>query len=299
MAETPETPSPASSYGAVDLSAHTDGPAGAPAQAGSDAQSAGTIDQPLIIDVTEETFDQTMATSMQVPVVLGLWATWCQPCKQLGPILEEVVTELGGRIQLAKIDIDANPQIVQAFQVQAVPTVIALVGGRPVPLFQGAQTKATIREVFDQLLAAAEQMGVTGRLTCADAPAEPPLSEEDQAIEAALDSGDLDQAIALIKKALVNNPAEKSRYETQLAQVELTKRLGDEPGDDTDPLALADQFIAHGNEAGAYQVLLDHIAATTGEDREPARARLVDLLRVGQDADAVRAARSRLSRLLF
>ncbi|WP_227712853.1 thioredoxin family protein [Nanchangia anserum] len=126
MADTSEpTVSPAQTYGAVDLSAT---PAIPPAAAGAD-DVAGGIDAPLVVDVTDATFEDTMNLSMQVPIVLDLWAEWCQPCKQLGPILEEAVRELGGRIQLAKVDIDANPGLAQTFQVQSVPTVMACLAG--------------------------------------------------------------------------------------------------------------------------------------------------------------------------
>lgn len=291
MSETPDqSVTPAQTYGAVDLSqtASAAGTESAPQTAGA---------QPLVIDVTEATFEQVMATSMTVPVVVDLWATWCAPCKQLGPVLEELVRSYEGRLQLAKIDIDENPQIAQAFQVQSVPTVIALVGGRPIPLFQGAQPKAQVRQIFDQLLAAAQEMGVAGRLEVGEDAAAPATPEE-QAIEAAIEAGEYDTAIGLLKKAATNNPAKKAEYVTQLAQVELQARLASAT-DDSDPLSVADQFVAHGNEAAAYRVLLDVIASATDDERESARARLVELLRVGADAEAVKTARAALSRLLF
>ena len=117
------------------------------------------------------------------PVVVDLWAEWCGPCKQLSPILEKVVIELGGRLVLAKVDVDANPQLAQAFRAQSIPMVVALVGGQPVPLFTGAVPEQQVREVFAQLLQLAAQNGVTGSIDVAgdegapaDAePVEPPL----------------------------------------------------------------------------------------------------------------------------
>src|SRR5580700_11630218 len=85
----------------------------------------------LIIDVTDETFNTDVVTrSRTVPVVLDLWADWCGPCKQLGPILEKLAVEAGGQWILAKVDVDANPQLSAALQVQSIPMVVAVIGGQ-------------------------------------------------------------------------------------------------------------------------------------------------------------------------
>src|SRR5699024_1420911 len=116
-----------------------------------------------------------------------LWADWCGPCKQLSPIIEKVARELQGRVVLAKVDVDQNPQIQQAFQAQSIPMVVAIVGGRPVPLFNGAVPEEQVRSVFGQLLEVAAQAGVTGSVAVAEGgePAEepeepslPPLHQE-------------------------------------------------------------------------------------------------------------------------
>ena len=123
-----------------------------------------------------------------VPVVIDLWAEWCQPCKTLGPILEKLALEYEGRILLAKVDVDANPGLAQAFQAQSIPTVVALVAGRPVPLFQGAIPEAQVREVFAQLVRLGEQQGLAGLRRvplhhhCADGS---PARTEDRTIEGA------------------------------------------------------------------------------------------------------------------
>ena len=82
----------------------------------------------LVLDVTDATFGQVLELSRTVPIVVDLWAEWCGPCKQLSPILEKVVLELGGRLVLAKVDVDANPQLAQGFRAQSIPMVVALVG---------------------------------------------------------------------------------------------------------------------------------------------------------------------------
>ncbi len=106
-----------------------------------------------IVDVTTETFVQEVVErSRTTPVLVDLWATWCGPCKTLGPILEKLAREMNGKFVLAKIDIDANPEIADAFQVQSVPTVLLMKGGKPVDGFTGAQPEKKIREILEKHL---------------------------------------------------------------------------------------------------------------------------------------------------
>lgn len=106
-----------------------------------------------IVDVTTQTFVQEVVErSHTTPVLVDLWATWCGPCKTLGPVLEKLAREMNGQFVLAKIDIDANPEIADAFQVQSVPTVLLLKGGRPVDGFVGGQPEAKIRALLEKHL---------------------------------------------------------------------------------------------------------------------------------------------------
>lgn len=105
-----------------------------------------------IKDVTVETFQQdVLEASMETPVIVDFWATWCGPCKQLTPVLEKVVREARGAVKLVKIDIDQNQTLAQQMRIQSVPTVYAFVGGRPVDAFQGAQPESEIRAFVDKL----------------------------------------------------------------------------------------------------------------------------------------------------
>ena len=116
-----------------------------------------------VVEVTEATFQaEVIDRSFQVPVLIDLWADWCQPCKQLSPILERLAAEAGGTWILAKIDVDANPRISQALQVQSIPTVFAAIGGQLVPGFQGALPEPQVREFVDALVKAASQAGLSG-----------------------------------------------------------------------------------------------------------------------------------------
>jgi putative thioredoxin len=105
------------------------------------------------IDVTDATFEaEVIERSAQVPVVIDLWAEWCGPCKTLGPILERVIDETGGRVVLAKIDVDANPQISQALRVQSIPAVFVAKDRRLMQGFIGAQPEAAVRQFVESLL---------------------------------------------------------------------------------------------------------------------------------------------------
>ncbi|MGH9281132.1 MAG: thioredoxin [Acidimicrobiales bacterium] len=110
----------------------------------------------MSIDVTDATFEQdVIARSKDVPVVIDLWAEWCGPCRTLGPIIEKVVGETGGRVELVKVDVDTNPRVAATFRVQSIPAVYALRNGQVVDSFIGSLPEARVRE-FVQSLAPAE-----------------------------------------------------------------------------------------------------------------------------------------------
>jgi putative thioredoxin len=110
------------------------------------------------IDVTDATFQtEVIDRSHKTPVLIDLWAEWCGPCKVLGPILEKVVDETGGRVALAKVDVDANPGLAQAFRVQSIPAVYLAREGRVQPAFIGAQPEHIVRQVVQSLLPTEEE----------------------------------------------------------------------------------------------------------------------------------------------
>ena len=274
----------------------------------------------LVIDVTDETFTQIAQLSAVAPVVVDLWAEWCQPCKTLGPILEKVTAQLGGKILLAKVDVDSNPQLAQAFQAQSIPLVVAIVGGKPVQLFQGAVPEQQVLEVMNQLLALAEQQGVTGRLVVSgeghdsvpgEAGAEPELPPLHQEAFDAIEAGDYNAAVAAYEKAIVQNPRDADA-QAGLAQVRLLSRLQGKTLDDirarasAEPsnleaqLDVADLDVSGGHIGDGFDRLLDLFAAGDEDSKQIVRERLLELFDiVGQTDPRVVSARARLTSLLY
>jgi putative thioredoxin len=232
-------------------------------------------------DVTDATFEQdVIERSKTVPVVVDLWAEWCGPCKTLGPILEKVIESTGGKVELAKVDVDANQQVASAFQVQSIPAVYALKDGKVVDGFVGAQPEAVVTKFVESLLPTEEETEVQKLLRAGDAESlrkvldlEPdnPDAIVGLAELLALD-GENEEALQLLARIPEN--AESRR-------VAAMARLGDAgPADDVD---------------ARLQALLD---AVKGDD--DARQQFVDLLEVlGPDDPRTAQWRKKLTQALY
>lgn len=298
---------PFAARGAIDLGALA---ANRQTQAAAEAAKANAP-AGVIIDVTEAGFQaDVIDQSSTVPVVLDLWATWCEPCKQLSPILEKLAAQAGGRWILAKVDVDAQPRIAQALQVQSIPSVFAVVKGQVLPLFQGVYPEAQITQVLGELLKVATEQGVTGTVgdPTAQAPAQPaeePLDPRYAAAFDAVEAGDWDRAEAAYRELLQQTPND-SDAQAGLAMVGLYKRSESAvltPAaavTDVDAqLDLADADALNSDWAAAFARLIATIKATSGEDRDRTRSRLLELFLIADQDPAVAPARTALASALF
>ena len=288
------TVTPADSHGAVDLSARVSAPQ--PQEAAAPAGEG--LHLPLITSTDEEHFQDVMSASQAVPVIMVMWSPRSLESKPALAMLEEITREHAGAFQLVEVDIDKAPAIAQAFQIQTVPTVVALVGGRPVPLFQGAAAKEQVLPIVTQVLEAAAQMGVNARIAVAAEDTAPPIPPEHEAPLAAEEEGRLDEAIALWEHVVELNPRDEAA-KSHLSRVRFAQRAYGEQSSD-DPAARADALFAAGDAAGAFDVLLELLAATSDEEeRDALRLRLLDLFRVAGSTPEVSKARTRLAMLLM
>lgn len=287
-------------------------PAGPPA--GADRHGGN----PWVVEVNEENFGpEVMTASMTVPVVIDFWAGWCQPCKQLAPIMEKLALEYEGRFLLATIDTDANPRLAQEIGIQSLPTILAVVGQQPVPLFQGALPEAQVRQYIDELLRVSAANGIVGRAAPrggAPAPATTGAEEPEMPHAEAYDlmvEGDLDGAEAAYNAALAARPNDSDAVEG-LARVGLLRRIsGVDPdmalkaadGAPTDVAAqtlAADVEIASGAPEAAFGRLVQAIRLTGGAERDALREHLLSLFAViGASDPRVASARKALASALF
>ena len=313
-----QEPMPASIAGAVDLSALAARHA-QPAEQQENAASSATAAPGVVITITDADLNTLVELSSRVPVIVAIVAEWSEPSQQLVPVLERLVEAQRGRLVLAKVEGERNPQIVQAFQAQSVPTVAAVIAGRPAPLFTGAQPEEQVQEVLAQVLEFAAQQGVTGSVPVADAPegdapaeaAPEPVPPLHQEAYDAIDAGDFDTAIAAFEKAIAQNPRDADAI-AGLAQVRLLARLkgrtADEiraaaaaaPADTEAQMLVADLDLSGGHVEDAFLRLLDLIGSLSGDEKQDVRLRLLDLFEiVGTDDPRVNAARKRLTTLLY
>ena len=281
--------------GAVDLSSLNRPSAPPPGTPGGAPEAGG-----YVVDVTEESFPQLVQDSAQYPVVVLLWIPTDQANAQLGTELGAIAEEFAGRFLLGRVDAQTYPQIAAAFQVESVPTVVAIVGGQPVPLFQGAAAGDQIRAVLQQVLQIAEGNGVTGRAPAqgvADPDAavapepEPELPPLHQEAFDAIERDDFDAAVAAYQKAIKQDPRDHLAA-AGLAQVGLLRRTRDldlqatreaaaaRPKDLAAQLDVADMDMLGGKVEDAFGRLLDLLPGASAEDKETLRLRLVDYFEI-------------------
>lgn len=297
-----------------------------PAQEAAAKAAAATRSQApagVIVDMTPESFQTLVEGSAAVPVVVAIGATRTAIGEKMTPLLEQAAVRYGGRFVLARLDADAHPQIAQAFGIEGVPCAVAVIQGQPLPLFQGAPAPEQVDQVLDQVLAAAAQAGVTGVVpgtdpeaaaaAAPDVEAEPELPPLFAQAYEAIEAGDLTAAAAAYQQALNENPADKDA-KAGLGQVALMQRLENvtDPVSDLEKaeamgpqavdlqLHAADIEMAAGRVSGAFERIVAVVRATTGDDRERARKRLLELFDlVDSGAEEIKQARKNLALALF
>jgi putative thioredoxin len=297
---------------AVDLSALK-----RPAEpARSATASAPAKTSPHVFDVDEATFGPAVIDrSMDVLVIVDLWAEWCQPCKQLSPLLEKLVDEYQGAVVLAKVDVDANPRISQAFGVQSIPTVVAIAAGQPLTAFSGAQPEAQLRQWLSQLVTA-----VSAQLPGMQRAAQPQDGDDDAVdpvllvAEEALDRGDFAAALAAYEKYSAERPGDSAaklavaqvrlQQEASLLPPDVIERAAATPDDASAQLAAATLLFAQGAAEESFELLVrrfgEYSGADRADDRQAVQKRLVELFELlGHTDPAVIRWRRRLAAALY
>ncbi|MEY9848415.1 putative thioredoxin [Streptacidiphilus sp. BW17] len=289
---------------------------------------AGELDaatEPLIFSVTEADFEaQVVPLSAEVPVLLLFWADGYGPAEQQVPIMEALAEEYDGRFVLAEVNVRDAQRLAQQLQLRDLPTVLVVVAGQLIPLFEGPAMVEEIRPLLDQLIKeAAERFGIAGEpgsrsgkgepgAAGADgAAAEPPQDPALALAHEALDQGDLGGAIQAYRNILADQPANQEA-KLGLAQAELLQRVqgldpaavrrdaAEKPGDVAAQITAADLDLVGGHVEDAFGRLVDTVGRTAGEDRDRVRTHLLGLFEViGADDARVVKARSALARKLF
>jgi len=238
-----------------------------------------------MVDVTDATFEEAvLKRSFEVPVVVDLWAPWCEPCKTLGPILEQVIGVTDGSVELAKVNVDENPTVSSSFKVQSIPAVFAVRDGAVVDQFIGAQPEAEVRAFIERLAPARSEADLLAAAG-ADAGAEEPLRRALQ-----LEPGHPVAVPALAALLIARGDSD-----------EATTLLGRVPETPETRRLLAEARLAQRDDvAGAdVTVLLDGLLERVKDDDE-ARQEFLDLLEtLGPDDPRTLGYRKALSSRLF
>lgn len=306
--------------GAVDLEALKHQVKAEPGQAGGAPAAGG-----YVIDTNENTFQAMVQTSATFPILLLLWIPTDDRLFDMARTLGDAVNKLNGQIQLSRIDIEANPSIAQAFQVQGAPALFALIGGRPMPLMQGLPSDAELQQIAEvvlpKLIAAAQQAGVTGTAPysgdpdaagyASDTNAADQVPPEHQEAYMLAQQGDYAGAAAAYGKVLEADPndslAARERAKSLLLSRSATANVRDvraaaaaDPNDVDAQLAVADVDMIGGQIQDAFDRLLDFVAAGHKDQIEPVRQRLLEYFAIPEPTDErLKRARRRLATLMY
>lgn len=266
---------------------------------------------------TEADFQDLATRSAQHPVIVEFFSQRDPSGKAVTDALTELVNAAGGRFLLARVDVDAEPRLAQALGVQAVPTVVALIGGQLAPLFQGTSTREDIAAVLDQVAQVAVANGMTGRAQPVPgaAPAAetdaPPANPRFDKADAALEAGDFARAVQEFDALLAETPHDPEvvagRAQAALLArsgsfdaAAIVKRAAEEPADVEAQFDAADLEAINGHFEEAFDRLLGLASDVDAEERDRIRLRLLELFEIaGRAEPVVLKARRRLATVLF
>jgi len=305
-----------STRGAIDLSVLQRPVAPPPGEPGGAPLAGG-----YVVDLTTENFPQIVQDSAKYPVFVLLWAPTDKANADFATMLGDLTAQYHGRFLLARVDVYEQPEIAQAFQVEGVPTVAAILAGQPLPLFAGAAPEEQVRAVLDQILGAAAQNGIQGHAPLDGVypddfdeplePEEPPLPPLHEEAYAAIEEGDYAKAADAFRRAIKLDPKDSDAI-AGLAQVQLMGRTADAdpaalrvaaeaaPEDLDAALAIADVDIMQGQVEEAFARLLGLLPDADAETKEALRLRLLEYFEViGITDPRVMKARQKLSLYLY
>ena len=306
----------ASLAGAVDLSSlRKPEPAVASNSQQSPAQPGATADllrlPSLVAQGNETNLRNFVEISNQLPVIIEFYAGWSEQSKALTVKLAKLTNAFAGRILLLQIDLDSNINVAKAFKVGSAPTVLALLRGQPVPLFEGDQPEENIQVVFERVLEIAAENGMTGVVTVEEPTGEqlpPALPPRHQAAYDAIDAGDYAEAVSQYEAALSENPADslaaaglaQAKLLIRTAGIDFEKVLGSAPETAGQAMLKADACMAVGHPAQAFSTILTRFAMVFGDERETLRKHLLELFLIcPPDQPELADARRQLAALLY
>ncbi|GGO19438.1 tetratricopeptide repeat protein [Microbispora bryophytorum] len=297
---------PGSLYGAVDLGARKQT---LEAQARREAAGPSGAASADVIEVTSATFNaEVVERSLSVPVIVEATVSRAEQVRQFSGVMEKLAAEAAGAWVLARVDVEADPQLAQALRMRAVPTVYLAFQGQLMPLFEGPLPEAQLRQALSQVF---EQLGMEPAAPAEDEPAEPPVDPELLAAEEAVEKGDLDAAAVAYERLLARSPSDEGA-KIGLAGVGLLQRTQDlDPADvqrrvagnadDVDAQTqAADLEMVNGQVDEAFDRLVAVVRRTRGADRDKARVHLLGLFdALPADDPSVSRARRALANALF
>ena len=306
----------ASLAGAVDLSSlRKPEPAVASNSQQSPAQPGATADllrlPSLVAQGNETNLRNFVEISNQLPVIIEFYAGWSEQSKALTVKLAKLTNAFAGRILLLQIDLDSNINVAKAFKVGSAPTVLALLRGQPVPLFEGDQPEENIQVVFERVLEIAAENGMNGVVTVEEPTGEqlpPALPPRHQAAYDAIDAGDYAEAVSQYEAALSENPADslaaaglaQAKLLIRTAGIDFEKVLGSAPETAEQAMLKADACMAVGHPAQAFSTILTRFAMVFGDERETLRKHLLELFLIcPPDQPELADARRQLAALLY